>query len=81
MNTDIDKVEVNLLDIVEDDHHLLAIMTDHDRQQQGMPLLEDPVVVIDGIPEENPLANFENYYTMMIDSIPARNPLADLENF
>ena len=42
MNADINKVDINLIDIVEDDHHLLSIMTDHDIKQQEMPKLDDP---------------------------------------
>ena len=81
MNADINKVDINLIDIVEDDHHLLSIMTDHDIKQQEMPKLDDPVVVMDCNPDENPLADLDDYYDMMIGSIPATFPLADLENF
>ena len=81
MNTEIIKVNVNLLDIVEDDYHLLSIMTDHNIQQQGMPKHENSVVGMDSIPDRNPLADLENYYAMMIESIPATIPVVDLENF
>ena len=81
MNADINKVDINLLDIVEDDHHLLSIMTDHDMKQQEMPKLDDPVVVMDCNSDENPLADFDDYYDMMIKGVPAHFPLADLENF
>ena len=62
MNADINKVDINLIDIVEDDHHLLSIMTDHDIKQQEMPKLDDPVVVMDCNPDENPLADLDDYY-------------------
>ena len=46
MNADINKVDANLLGV---DQHMLSPMVDHDIHQLRMPMLNDPVVIIDGI--------------------------------
>ena len=62
MAADINKVDLNLLEVIEGEEHLLAMLTEQDKQEEETALQHGPEeLILHMCDEENPLADLENY--------------------